>query len=183
MDALNSTEKLYIRVARDVLGKEIKKDSDEYKHIKSTVLGIFYGMSAKGLADRIGVDEDVAQEYIDSFLETYPGVKEYMRKQYRAKDFVTSIYGRKTWLNKYSFQWQRNALNAPIQSSAADAMKIAASRFNDKWFRELGDYENGETPKPTASSSPITLLVHDEIVLRVPKPLSEFAKKLLSVLS
>ena len=55
VDALNSDEKLYIRVARDVLGKEIKKESDEYKHIKSTVLGIFYGMSAKGLADRRGV--------------------------------------------------------------------------------------------------------------------------------
>lgn len=165
IEALNSGEKLYIRVARDVLGKEITKQSDEYTHIKSTVLGIFYGMSANGLAKQIGVSEKQAQAMIDMFLDTYPGVQDYMRKQKRAKDYVQSIRGRKIWLNKYSFQWERNALNAPIQSSAADAMKIAAARFV-----QAGRLVGWK----------LALLVHDEIVIIVPKDDCEEAKKVLS---
>lgn len=168
--ALNGSEKLYIAIARDVLGKTIKKDSDEYKSIKSTVLGIFYGMSAKGLAARIGCSVDEAQEMIDMFLETYPGVREYMERQKRAKDYVTSIYGRKIWLNKYSYQWERNALNAPIQSSAADAMKIAAYRFMDEL--DAIDIRN--------DLSPLKLLVHDEIVVSCGKAMSDSIKAALS---
>lgn len=164
IDALNSGEKLYIRVARDVLGKTITKQSPEYTHIKSTVLGIFYGMSAKGLAQQIGASERQAQEMIDMFLDTYPGVKGYMRKQKRAGDYVESIYGRKIWLNKYSFQWERNSLNAPIQSSAADAMKIAAARFVQAGI----------------VGWKLTLLVHDEIVIKVPKQDCAEAMKVLS---
>lgn len=150
--ALNGTEKLYIAIARDVLGKVITKDSEEYKSIKSTVLGIFYGMSAKGLAVRIGCSVEEAQRMIDMFLETYPSVKEYMDIQMKAKDYVQSIYGRKIWLNKYSYQWERNALNAPIQSSAADAMKIASYRFVSTHNPNFYD------------SSPLRLIVHDEMV-------------------
>lgn len=164
-EALNSEEKLYVRVARDVLNISITKEDDEYKHMKSTVLGIFYGMSAFGLSEAIGVDEDTAQEYINSFLETYPGVKEYMRKQKRAKDYVVSIYGRKIWLNKYSFQWERNALNAPIQSSAADAMKIASHRLTQK-IREMG--------------WSLLLLVHDELVMSCLKKDKDEAMKTMS---
>jgi DNA polymerase-1 len=165
MDALNSDEKLYVRVARDILNISITKSDPEYKHMKSTVLGIFYGMSAVGLAATIGVTEEVAQEYINAFLETYPGVKEYMRKQKHAKDYVTSVSGRKIWLNKYSFQWERNALNAPIQGSAADAMKIAASKFMRQTEAESG--------------WKLALLVHDEIVIIVPKSDKDVAMKIL----
>jgi DNA polymerase-1 len=163
IDALNSTEKLYVRVARDALHINITKDSPEYKHIKSTVLGIFYGMTAKGLSKRIGVDEETAQQYIDVILETYPGIEEYMKQQKRAKDYVTSLNGRKIWLNKYSNQWERNALNAPIQSSAAEAMKIAAARFIQS---KKPDWE-------------LVLLVHDEIAIMVPEQDCEDAKTLL----
>ncbi len=165
IEAVNSPEKLYIRVARDVLGRIITKESDEYKHMKSTVLGIFYGISAAGLSRRIGETEEVAQSYIDAFLETYPGVDEYMKVQRQAKEYVQSVYGRKIWLNKYSYQWTRNALNAPIQGSAADAMKIAAARFmrvrKDKTWK-------------------LVLLVHDEIAIAVPLADKEDAKKVLS---
>jgi DNA polymerase-1 len=166
MDALNSDEKLYVRVARDILNISITKSDPEYKHMKSTVLGIFYGMSAVGLAETIGVTEEVAQEYINAFLETYPGVKEYMRKQKRAKDYVTSVNNRKIWLNKYSYQWERNALNAPIQGSAADAMKIAASKFS----KFVYDSDCGWN---------LALLVHDEIVIITPKSDKDTAMKVL----
>jgi|GEM_PF-1068545 len=164
IDALNSNEKLYVRIAREALGINITKASPEYTHIKSTILGLFYGMSAKGLAKRINVSEDEAQHMIDSILETYPGIAEYMRQQKKAKDYVTSVSGRKIWLNKYSFQWERNALNAPIQSSAAEAMKIASYRFiqqkKDAWR--------------------LLLLVHDELVISVPKSDVAEAEKLLT---
>lgn len=169
IDALNGSEKLYIAIARDVLGKTIKKESEEYKAIKSTVLGIFYGMSAFGLAKRIGCSKDEAQAMIDEFLEAYPGVADYMERQRSAKDFVTSIYGRKIWLNKYSFQWERNALNAPIQSSAADAMKIAAYRF-------MVEMDAIDIP---SYLSPLKLLVHDEIVIECGKVANEKVKSTL----
>lgn len=170
--ALNGKEKLYIAIARDVLGREIKKDSPEYTHIKSTVLGIFYGMSAKGLAKRIGVDVEQAQEMINAFLEAYPGVKDYMDHQHQAGEYVQSIYGRKIWLNKYSYQWERNALNAPIQSSAADAMKLAAPRFN-KFI------QTAYTVDGSIFDWKILLLVHDELVISVPESECDWAKSVL----
>lgn len=155
--ALNSDEKLYVRIARDALNINITKESPEYKAIKSTILGIFYGMSAKGLAARIGVEEDEAAHMIETILNTYPGIQAYIEEQLKAKDYVTSIYGRKIWLNKYNNQWTRNVLNAPIQSSAADATKLAARRFLDLYCGE-DFYQH----------TPLRLLVHDEIVIEVP---------------
>lgn len=178
-DALNSDEKLYVRIARDALGINITKLSPEYSHIKSTILGLFYGMSAQGLSKRIGVSEEDAQEMINSILDAYPGIKEYMKKQKRAKDYVESIYGRKIWLNKYSMQWERNALNAPIQSSAADAMKIATYKFAIAWQYMLGDYNDISEVK-LYDSSPLLLLVHDEIVISVLKGWEEMAIQCLS---
>lgn len=164
IEALNSGEKLYVRVAREALHINITKDSPEYKHMKSTILGLFYGMSAKGLSKRIDVDEVLAGEYIENILDTYPGIEAYMRQQKKAKDYVTSVSGRKIWLNKYSFQWERNALNAPIQSSAAEAMKMAASKFI---------HEKKSTWR-------LLLLVHDELVIAVPKDDVKDAEKLLT---
>jgi DNA polymerase-1 len=168
IEALNSDEKLYVRIARDALGIKITKQSPEYSHIKSTILGLFYGMSAKGLSARIGVSEQEAQEMINSILETYPGVADYIERQKHAKEYVQSIYGRKIWLNHYSNGWLRDALNYPIQSSAADAMKIAAYKFVNGWGRNDG------------FTTPLRLLVHDELVLEVPKIWCDETKQYLS---
>lgn len=167
IEILNSGKKLYIEIARDVFGREITKEMEEYKHIKSTVLGIFYGMSAQGLSVRLGISEDEADHMIKTILKTYPGIQEYIDEQSKAGDYVQSVYGRKIWLNKYNNQWQRNALNAPIQGSAADAMKIAAYRFVNECDEEI--YLN----------SPLKLLVHDELVLEIEEGNTEWAKKTL----
>lgn len=164
IEILNSDKKLYIEIARDVLGKTITKQSPEYSHIKSTVLGIFYGMSAQGLSKRIGVPEEEAGAMIKKILATYPGIKDYIQRQYQAKDYVQSIYGRKVWLNKYSNGWERGALNYPIQGSAADAMKIAAYRFLE------------ELDAVGMSNSPLKLLVHDEIVIECGKSFEDKIK-------
>jgi len=167
IEILNSDKKLYIEIAKDVFHKPVTKQDAEYTHIKSTVLGIFYGMGAQGLAKRIGVSEEEAQNMIDKILETYPGIQDYIEKQRKAGDYVQSIYGRKIWLNKHNNGWLRDALNYPIQSSAADAMKIAAHRF----LEELGAIDNPH--------SPLKLLVHDEIVIECGKPVEKHIKTLL----
>lgn len=169
IEILNSGKKLYIEIARDVFGIEITKQDEMYGHIKSTILGIFYGMGAFGLAQRLGIDEDEAQQMINKILRTYPGIQDYIDQQKKAGDYVQSIYGRKIWLNKYDKGWLRNALNAPIQGSAADATKLAASRFVDKWSRQ-GDHHD---------QSPLRLLVHDEIVIEVEEENVELAKNIL----
>jgi len=151
IDALNSSEKLYIRIARDALGININKSDKEYTHMKSTILGIFYGMSPKGLSQRLGVSENDASRMINTILNTYPGIRDYINKQRKAKDYVTSVCGRKIWLNKYSYQWERVVLNAPIQSSAGDAMKISAYKVCEAWDKDF--YDN----------TPLKLLVHDEL--------------------
>lgn len=109
-------------------------------------------MSAYGLGDRLGISKEEAQDMIDTFLKCYPGVKDYMDRQAKAGQYVESIYGRKIWLNKYDYQWTRNALNAPIQCSAAEAMKLAAHEFTVRIDGE-DFYENCH----------LKLLVHDEL--------------------
>lgn len=178
MEILNSGKKLYIEIARDVFHKEITKQDPEYGYIKSTILGIFYGMSAYGLSGRLGIDEEEAQEMIDKILDTYPGIQDYIKQQSQVGEYVQSIYGRKIWLNKYDKGWLRGALNYPIQSSAADATKLAARRFLELWFYEMGDYESLEDVT-FYDTSPLRLLVHDEIVIEVPDAMCETAKNIL----
>lgn len=160
---------IYIEVAREALNMNItKSDPKRKKVVKPTVLGIFYGMSAFGLSKRIGVDEGLAQHMIDSIFETFPGVAEYDVRQRKAGQNVTSILGRKVWLNHHMNGWERNALNAPIQSSAADAMKIAAFKFLQEWHGK--DFYKGTA---------LVLLVHDEIVIEVPTKDAKKAEKTL----
>lgn len=156
--AVSSDEKVYIAIARDILERTVENKSKEYKDTKSTILGVFYGMSPYGLARQIGVSEEVAESMIDHFFDVYPGVEDYKKRQLSIKDHITSVSGRKVWINKWNKGWFREALNFPIQSSAADAMKIAARKFADTWCGE-DFYQN----------IPLVLLVHDEIVCCVPE--------------
>lgn len=155
IDALNSKEKLYIRIARDALGIEVKKGEPAYNNMKSTILGLFYGMSAKGLAERINVPVEEAQHMIDSILRAYPKLGMWIRNsQSEFQSYVTSVYGRKIWMNPYTNSWTRACLNYPIQSSASDAMKLAAFKLLD-W-------------KTNDGHSVIRLFVHDEVVCELP---------------
>lgn len=162
ISVFNEGKDLYIDVAKNIFNENIVKGDPRRSQMKSLVLGIFYGMSAKGLAERIGSDEESAQDMINKFFESYPGVYDYVQRQRKCGDYVTSIIGRKIWLNKYTNQWKRACLNYPIQSSAADAMKIAATKFLQNWGHPV-----------------IKLLVHDEIVLEVKKDDVESVKSVL----
>jgi DNA polymerase-1 len=157
IDALNSKEKLYIRIARDALGIEVKKGEELYNHMKSTILGLFYGMSAKGLADRIGKTEEEAQGMINAIFLAYPKLGEWINKsQSQFVEYTTTVSGRKVWLNQYTSSWRRLILNAPIQGSAAEAIKLSAVNLVKSWHGSLN-----------VLPSCLRLMVHDELCCEV----------------
>jgi DNA polymerase-1 len=164
IDALNSKEKLYIRVARDAMGIEVKKGEELYNHMKSTILGLIYGMSAKGLADRISKTEEEAQEMINAIkYVAYPKLGKWIDdNQKEFKEYVTTVSGRKVWLNEYTNAWRRLILNAPIQGSAAEAFKLGVINTVVNWHGTLNILK-----------SILRLFVHDEEVCEVLKSESE----------
>jgi len=131
------------------------------------VLGTNYGMSPWGLASREDMSKSEAAKLIHKYFRAFPDVGAWVNKQSKRKDYVETAMGRRIWLNKYSSQVERNALNAPIQGTAADMTKLAVARLHQNW----------EYPYPFA----VVATVHDEIVLDVPKnhaqKIAKFVKK------
>jgi DNA polymerase I-like protein with 3'-5' exonuclease and polymerase domains len=138
--------------------KKSDEDKERYGIAKSINLGIPYGMSAKGVAAKAGIDVDLSERYLDIYFKKFPGVKGYMsdyRQFAQRHGFVRNLLGRKCWMNPYSYQWQNNAINAPIQSTAGHQIKIAAVNV---W----------EIARDRGLPFCLTMLVHDEHVLDVP---------------
>ncbi len=139
--------------------------SDMRRKAKTANFGIIYGISTFGLAERLNIPRAEAKELIDGYFNTYPDVKSYMDNAIRmAKEqgFVETIYGRKRYLADINSQnsvvrgyAERNAINAPIQGSAADIIKIAMIRIQQR----LTD-EN--------LKAKMTMQVHDELNFTVP---------------
>ena len=106
---------------------------------KTANFGIIYGISVFGLAERMGVSRQEAKELIDGYFETYPQVKEYMDKSIqvaREQGYVETIFHRKRFLPDINSRngvvrgyAERNAINAPIQGSAADIIKVAVAAW------------------------------------------------------
>lgn len=162
IEILNSRHDVYIEVGYEVFEERFEKKDSRRDEMKAIILGLSYGMSKYGLARKLKKDEDYCQELIDRFFDKFPGVQEYLEQQEKAKDYVRTILGRKIWLNHHTNQWYRNALNGPIQGSAADAFKIASAKFIERY-----------------EENPLILLVHDEMVIEVPKDRAETAAKIL----
>ena len=138
--------------------------SEQRRRAKTANFGIIYGISAFGLSQRLQIPRTEAKDIIDGYFATYEGVKRYMEnciEEAREKGYVSTIYGRKRYLadirssnaNVRGFA-ERNAINAPIQGSAADIIKIAMIDAH----REL---------KEKNLRSKLILQVHDELVLNV----------------
>ena len=150
--------------------------SDMRRKAKTANFGIIYGISVFGLAERLNIPRSEAKELIDEYFETFPMVKTYMEKcveNAREKGFVETIFGRKRFLpdinshnaNVRGFA-ERNAINAPIQGSAADIIKIAMARIAKKLAEE-----NLKTE--------MILQVHDELNFNVPNNEIERVKSLV----
>lgn len=134
--------------------------SDERRKAKTANFGIIYGISAFGLAERLGVGRSEAKQLIDEYFQTYPGVKAYMEKSIemaRERGFTETIFHRRCQLPDINSHnavvrgyAERNAINAPIQGSAADIIKIAMVRVHRRMKQE-------------GLKSKMILQVHDEL--------------------
>lgn len=131
---------------------------------KTANFGIIYGISAFGLSERLTIGRKEAKDLIDGYFNSYPGVKAYMDdsiRRAREQGYVTTMFGRRRYLPDIQSRNQvvrgnaeRNAINAPIQGSAADIIKIAMVRIAERLKREL----------PEAR---MILQVHDELIFEV----------------
>ncbi|MDN5891787.1 MAG: DNA polymerase I [Psychrobacter sp.] len=162
-DAFNEGLDIHAATAAEVLGKDVAEvTSTERRNAKAINFGLLYGMSAFGLAKQLQMSRGEAQDYIDMYFERYPGVKDYMintRASAHEQGYVETILGRKlytpdiTHSNRMVKQGaERAAINAPLQGSAADLIKLAMIAV-DKVL-----------PKEQAK---MLLQVHDELVFEV----------------
>lgn len=159
---------IHASTAMRVFGVENEEDVDSNlrRQAKAVNFGIVYGISDYGLSQNLGISRKEAQTFIDTYFEKYPGVKNYMEEVVReAKDtgYVETLYHRRRYLpdinsrnfNIRSFA-ERTAINTPIQGSAADILKIAMIKINEKL-------------KAENMEATMLLQVHDELVFEAPK--------------
>ena len=172
-----SGEDIHARTASQVFGVPVEEVSSELRRrAKAVNFGIVYGISGFSLAQDIGVSQKEAREYMERYLATFAGVREYMyniKKKGKEDGYVSTLMGRRRWLpelqssnfNLRSFG-ERVALNMPIQGTAADVMKLAMIRVSDRL-------------KAEGLQAKLILQVHDELIVECPEEEQETVKKLL----
>jgi len=138
--------------------------SEERRRAKAVNFGLIYGMSAFGLARQLGISRNEAQSYIDGYFNRYPGVLDYMeriRQTAREQGYVETLHGRRLHVPEIRARDQarrraaeRTAINAPMQGSAADIIKLAMIQL-DEWLEQ------------TRAPARMIMQVHDELVLEV----------------
>ncbi len=139
--------------------------AEQRRYIKAVNFGLIYGMSGFGLAAQLGIERAAAQQYIDKYFARYPGVADYMRRTRelaRAQGYVETVFGRRLWLPDIKAASgprragaERAAINAPMQGTAADLVKLAMIAV-DGWIAAQG------------LATRLVLQVHDELVFEVP---------------
>ena len=175
IEAFKHGEDIHASTASKVFNVAIEDVTREQRSNAKTVnFGIIYGVSAFGLSNQTDLSRSEAKELIDTYYETYPKLKNYISKQVdfaRDHGYVQTVLGRRRYLKDINSRnavvrgaAERNAVNAPIQGSAADIIKLAMINIYDKL--EAGDYK-----------TKMLLQVHDELVFDVYKPeLDEISK-------
>ena len=177
LEAFNSGLDIHTATAAKIYKIPIDEvSSDMRRKAKTANFGIIYGISTFGLAERLNIPRGEAKELIEGYFATYPDVKRYMDEAIRkAKEagYVETIFGRKRFLADINSQnsivrgyAERNAINAPIQGSAADIIKIAMVNIQARLRKE-----NLQTK--------MTMQVHDELNFSVPENEIEQAKKVV----
>lgn len=176
-EAFNSGKDIHTATAAKVYGVAEEAVTKEMRYkSKSVNFGIIYGQGAFGLADNLNIPRAEAKELIDNYFREYPGIKSYMDNEVnfaRDNGYVQTLLGRKRWLKDITSAnatvrsyAERNAINAPIQGSAADMIKVAMINI-DKELREKN------------FKSKMVLQVHDELVFDVYKPELETVKPII----
>ena len=165
VEAFCSGADIHAATAAKIYGTETENvTSDMRRKAKTANFGIIYGISAFGLAERLNISRSEAKELIDGYFKTYPGVREYMDESIRVakeKGYVETIFKRKRFLPDINSHnavvrgyAERNAINAPIQGSAADIIKLAMIRIHQRFEAE-------------GLKSRMILQVHDELNFNV----------------
>jgi len=166
LDAFAHGEDVHRATAAEIFGvTPLEVGPDQRRVAKSINFGLIYGMSAFGLARQLGLERSAAQTYIDRYFARYPGVARYMeeaRATVREHGYVETVFGRRLWLPEIRSSngnrrqaAERAAINAPMQGTAADLIKLAMIAVQG-WLEQ------------TARQSKLVLQVHDELVLEVP---------------
>ncbi len=166
--AFKNDEDIHSLTASQIFNVDIKKvDQDQRRKAKAINFGIIYGISQYGLAKQINVSNYEAEEFLHAYFAKFPEIKIYMDdtiKFCRKSGYVNNIFGRRSHFNGINdknfnvrnFQ-ERAAINAPIQGSASEIMRLAMIRLNKK----LSDKKNIQ--------SKMLLQIHDELIFEVPK--------------
>ncbi|WP_020166810.1 MULTISPECIES: DNA polymerase I [Methylotenera] len=177
LQAFANNEDIHRATAAEIFGVErAAVDNEQRRYAKVINFGLIYGMSAFGLAQNLNIERSAAASYIERYFARYPGVREYMqntREIAKQKGYVETYFGRRLWvpeINSANGQRragaERAAINAPMQGTAADLIKLAMIAV-DKWLRA----EKLQTK--------LIMQVHDELVLEVPDSELELIKSTL----
>ena len=167
LSAFQEGEDVHSKTASEVFNVGIEDvSSDLRRNAKAINFGLIYGISAFGLGKQLGITRNLAAEYMAMYFEKYPGVKQYMestKESASQNGYVETLFGRRLYLKEINANnalrrqaSERAAINAPVQGTAADIMKIAMIRM----------YKALEKEK---SEARIILQVHDELILDTPE--------------
>ena len=167
LQAFQEGEDVHSKTASEVFDVGIKHvTSDLRRNAKAINFGLIYGISAFGLGKQLGISRNLAAEYMAMYFEKYPDVKKYMEstKEFASqKGYVETLFGRRLYLRDINARnairrqaSERAAINAPVQGTAADIMKIAMINMH-------------KAIKAEKSQAKLILQVHDELILDTPK--------------
>jgi DNA polymerase I len=180
LSAFANNEDIHRATAAEIFGVEkTSVDNEQRRYAKVINFGLIYGMSAFGLAQNLNIERSAAQSYIERYFARYPGVRKYMsdtRELAKQQGYVETIFGRRLWVPEINSAngnrragAERAAINAPMQGTAADLIKLAMIAV-DKWLTE------------EKLQSKLIMQVHDELVLEVPDAELALVKQQLPLL-
>ena len=166
LDAFARGQDIHRATAAEIFGVDAELVSNEQRRQAKVInFGLIYGMSVFGLASQLNIERSAAQAYMDRYFARYPGVADYMQRtrlQAKQLGYVETVFGRRLWLPEISGAngmrrqaAERAAINAPMQGTAADLIKLAMIAVQ-RWLYEQN------------SRARLIMQVHDELVLEVP---------------
>jgi len=166
LDAFAHGKDIHKATAAEVFGVPLDEvTTDQRRSAKAINFGLIYGMSAFGLSKQLNIPRNEAQKYMDLYFERYPGVLEYMdstRESAKEKGYVETVFGRRLYLPDIKASngarrkgAERAAINAPMQGTAADIIKMAMIKVDD-WIR-----------KNASDDVTMMMQVHDELVFEI----------------
>lgn len=171
LKAFSEDRDIHLATAAEVFGMTLDTvTADQRRTAKMINFGLIYGMSAFGLASRLGIERGTAAKYVETYFQRYPGVRRYMdetRQLAHERGFVETVFGRRLYLNDINARnaalrqaAERAAINAPMQGTAADVIKRAMIHV-DQWLSQ------------SKLQARLLLQVHDELVFEVRRELAE----------